>query len=107
MRYTLTAAVAAALLLSAGASYAQVSPSQVEQRFQNQDNRINQGLKSGTLTPGQAASMQAGEARKEAELQRMENRDGNTGTITQAQSNRLNRQLNRESARIYNEKHGN
>jgi hypothetical protein len=107
MRSAIPVTLGLALLLAAGAAHAQVSPSQVDQRFQNQDNRINQGLQSGKLTPGQASSLQAGDARKEAELQRMENRDGNTGTITKAQNARLNRQLNGESARIYNEKHPN
>jgi len=37
----------------------------------------------------------------------MQNRDGNTGTITNAQNQRLNNQLNRESGRIYDEKHPN
>ena len=107
MRSTLSLTVGLALLLATGAAHAQVSPNQVDQRFQNQDNRINQGLQSGKLTPGQAASLQAGDSRKEAELQRMENRDGNTGTITKAQNQRLNRQLNHESGRIYDEKHAN
>ena len=105
MRSIFPATIGFVALLAAGAAYAQVSPSQVDQRFQNQDNRVNQGLQSGKLTPGQASSLQAGDARKEAELQRMENRDGNTGTITKAQDARLNRQLNRESGRIYEEKH--
>src|SRR5271156_6130064 len=107
MRSAIPVTLGLALLLATGAAHAQVSPSQVDQRFQNQDNRTNQGLQSGKLTAGQASSLQAGDARKEAELQRMENRDGNTGTITNAQNARLNRQLNGESARIYTEKHPN
>jgi len=107
MRSIIPSTLGLALLLATGAAHAQVSPSQVEQRFQNQDNRINQGLQSGKLTAGQASSLQAGDARKEAELQRMQNRDGNTGTITNAQNQRLNNQLNRESGRIYDEKHPN
>jgi hypothetical protein len=107
MRSTIPLTLGLALLLASGGAHAQVSPNQVDQRFQNQDNRVNQGLQSGKLTPGQASSLQAGEARKEGELQRMENRDGNTGTITKGQNQRLNNQLNRESGRIYDEKHPN
>jgi opacity protein-like surface antigen len=105
MRSMLSVAASLAVLLAIGAAHAQVSPNEVDQRFQNQDNRINQGVQSGRLTPGQAAQLQNGVARKEGELQRMENRDGNTGTITNAQNARLNRQLNHESGRIYDEKH--
>jgi hypothetical protein len=84
-----------------------VSPGEVEQRFQNQDNRTTQGLKDGQLTAGQASRLQAADARKEAELQRMQTRDGAGGSVTARQDARLNRQLNHESRRIYAERHGN
>ncbi len=69
---------------------------EVDQRVQNQDARVQQGVNNGTMTQGQAN-------RVEAKDQRIENRVNN-GTESKRAANR---QLNRQSRKIYREKHGN
>jgi hypothetical protein len=99
--------LAGALMVLAVPAFAQqVSPDEVDQRFQHQENRIDNGVKDGQLTSGQAANLTAADARKERELSRMQARDGANGQITARQDARLNGQLNHESGRIYAEKHG-
>ena len=89
--------LAGALMVLAVPAFAQqVSPDEVDQRFQHQENRIDNGVKDGQLTSGQAANLTAADARKERELSQ----------ITARQDARLNGQLNHESGRIYAEKHG-
>ena len=109
MRKISGALAVCSLALLPVAAFAQqyVSPSEVDQRFTNQDNRINNGLKDGQLTAGQAARRTQGEARKEKELANFEAKDGKGGQITKWQDAKLNHQLNHESHKIYAERHGN
>ncbi|HUK11316.1 MAG TPA: hypothetical protein VLX09_25845 [Stellaceae bacterium] len=96
-----------ALLPAAAFAQQYVSPSEVDQRFENQENRTDQGLKDGQLTSGQAAKFTQGDANKEKELAKFQAKDGKGGQITKWQNAKLNRQLNGESHKIYAERHGN
>lgn len=69
---------------------------EVDNRVQNQDARVQQGVNNGTMTQGQAN-------RIENKDQRIENRVNN-GTESQRAANR---QLNRQSRKIRREKQGN
>lgn len=84
-------------------STANAPPGQVQGRFNDQQQRIDQGLASGQLTGREAA-------RDESHLrydERERNRDlrANGGHLTPAEKVQLNRQLNHNSRRIYNTKH--
>ena len=76
---------------------------QVNQRLKNQNGRIRQGEKNGTLTP-----QQAGQLHKEDRQIRQEERDmasQNGGHITKLEQRTLNQQENKVSEQIYDEKH--
>ena len=76
---------------------------QVNHREQNQQNRIANGIKNDKLTPGQAANLEKGQQR----LQNNEKRDmaANNGHLTKADQRQLNREENRQSKKIYKDKH--
>src|SRR6266850_922390 len=87
-------AVAAAGLFSAAAS-AQTVGSEV-QRDVNQQRRIEQGLKSGSLNTREASQLERGEAR----IERMEANAAKDGTLSPAEKARIQRAQNQESRQI-------
>ncbi len=76
---------------------------EVNQREQNQQNRIANGINSGKLTSGQAARLENTQSR----IQNQEQRDmaAHNGHLTKQEQNQLNREQNRTSGRIYRDKH--
>jgi len=76
---------------------------QINQREQNQQNRIANGIKNDKLTPGQAANLEKGQQR----LQNNEKRDmaKDNGHLTKQDQKQLNKEANRQSAKIYKDKH--
>jgi len=74
----------------------------VNERQQNQRERIQQGVQSGELTPVEAARLR----RQEAQIRLNEARARQSGgEFTPQERARIQRQLNRESRRIYRQKH--
>src|SRR3954463_8022894 len=71
------------------------------QRNINQQERIEQGVKSGSLTPREAARLERGQAR-DTHLEARAGADGKVGAHEQA---RIQRNENRQSNRIHREKH--
>jgi len=94
--------IATALLASIIAPLA-ASAGEVEQRIDNQQHRINQGVRNGALTGGEYRRLDNGQDRIQAERNRDLRR--NDGHLTAAEYKRLNRQENRLSDRIYFDKH--
>src|SRR5947209_20329639 len=84
-------AVAVAGLFSAGAS-AQTVGSEV-QRDVNQQRRIEQGLKSGSLNTREASQLEKGEAR----IDRMESNAMKDGKVRLAEKARIDREHKQES----------
>lgn len=70
-------------------------------RQANQKARIVQGAKSGELTKKETARM----VRGQAQLQRMENRAKADGVVTKKEKAKLHHKANKESAKIYRNKH--
>lgn len=93
----IAAAIIGALPLAA---HAQTAASQV-QRDVNQQQRIEQGLKSGELTTREAAKLE----REEAAVSRMQSRALRDGKLTEAEKARIDNAQNRVSRDIYQEKH--
>ena len=87
-------AVAVAGLFSVAAS-AQTAGSEV-QRDVNQQQRIEQGLKSGSLNTREAAKLERGEAR----IDRMESNAMKDGKLSPAEKARIQRAQNQESRQI-------
>jgi hypothetical protein len=71
------------------------------QRNVNQQTRINEGVKSGSLTDKEAARLEGGQARTD----RQEARAGADGHVGAAEQRRIQRTENRQSKRIYSKKH--
>jgi len=71
------------------------------QRNINQQERINQGVKSGQLTNREAGKLERGEAR----IDRKEARAGASGHVSAGEQARIQSADNRESKRIYRQKH--
>ena len=76
----------------------------MHQRFDNQQERINQGVASGQLTRGEAARDENHLKADEALRHEQRLKDGG-GPLTAAQRARDNHRLNTNSARIYDTKH--
>ena len=76
---------------------------EVNQREQNQQDRIANGLKSGRLNAKQASNLE----KREASVEKREQKDmaKNNGHLTKAEQRGINRQQNRISRSIYNDKH--
>ena len=94
-----TLAVAAAFALPALAQ-TQSTP-RIDQRQANQERRIEQGEKSGALNKKEAERLEKGQAR----VQKMENKAAADGKITKKEARRIEKEQDRQSRKIYREKH--
>ena len=70
------------------------------QRNENQQNRIEQGLKSGELSTKEAARLEKGEAK----IEKTEAKALKDGTLTPAEKAKIQREQNAESAAIHKAK---
>ena len=93
---------------TSGAGAGQLDPghprvNQVNGRETDQQDRIANGIKNGSLKPHQAAKLERGQQR----LQNNEKRDmaADGGHLTKQDQRQLNREANRQSAKIYKDKH--
>lgn len=91
---------AVALVFASGMAFAQSTGSEV-QRDVNQQQRIENGLKSGQLTTKEAAKLESGEAR----VEKMEAKANRDGTLTDAEKAKIRKAQNAESADIAKLKH--
>ena len=82
------------------AAFAQTVGTEV-QRDINQESRIEQGLKSGQLSTGEAAKLEHGESR----IDRIEKNALKDGNLSQQEADRIQRTQNAESNRINQLKH--
>jgi hypothetical protein len=76
---------------------------QVNGRETNQQNRIANGVKNGSLSPKQTSNLE----NRKANVQNREKKDmaAHNGHLTKAEQNGINRQQNRISKSIYKDKH--
>ena len=76
---------------------------EVNQRVANQRQRINQGVKNGTMTKGQARR----DRRQLDQMKQQEHADvkANGGHLTKQEQRQFNREENGESGKIYDQKH--
>jgi len=85
------------------AASAPAKPATINQRKENQQDRIAQGVKSGQLTAGETAHLEHQEAGINKEERGMRAQDN--GKLTKQDRKTLNKQQNQESRRIYRDKH--
>ena len=95
------AAAALCSVLVAPAWAQTTSTPRIDQRQENQQRRIQQGEKSGALTPKEADRLEKGQAR----VQKMENKAAADGKITAKERRKIEKAQDRQSRRIYREKH--
>jgi hypothetical protein len=103
-----TASAVAQTTTTSGAGAGAVDPghprvNQVNGREANQQNRIANGVKNGSLSPKQTSNLE----NREASVQNREKKDmaAHNGHLTKAEQNGINRQQNRISKSIYKDKH--
>jgi len=103
MRKVMGVMLAVAVLVVLGASMASACTStpRVDRREARQQARIAQGVRSGRLTPGEAARLEHGQAR----VDRVEDRAKADGVVTPRERARLARAQNHQSRRIHRLKH--
>lgn len=103
----------AALVLSPAAVLAQSAPAatptpgkhdyDINQRKENQQDRIANGVKSGQLTAGETAHLEKQESAINREERAMRAQDN--GHLTKQDRRTIHQQQNQESRRIYRDKH--
>ncbi len=95
----LTSSIVLSLVLSPmiGVTWA----GEVLNREENQQDRIAQGIKSGQLTPKEAAHLEKGEQKIENDRKKALA----DGKMTRREKAKLNKEENKESKKIYKKKH--
>jgi len=94
-----TTMILTAAMLIAPAAFA----ARVDRRQENQQDRIAQGINSGSLNAAEAAKLEKQEARLQYEKHDM--REDNGGHLTPKEKVKLNKQQNVLSREIYRKKH--
>ena len=100
------ALIVAAIALSGVALLAQETATpkreaQVEHRANNQQKRISHGVKTGQLTPKEIAHLEHREAKLNSDIAKAEA----DGKITKKEQSKLNQEENKDSRKIYRNKH--
>ena len=80
-----------------------LSAQTINQRRENQQDRIAQGVRSGELRAGETARLEGREAGLNRQIR--DDREDHGGRLTSRERVQVNRQQNRLSDRIYDEKH--
>jgi len=75
---------------------------EIGERQKRQQERIGEGIESGTLTPKEGAKLEREEAKIQREKRRFKRNDDKLGPKERA---KLNKDLNKASKDIYKEKH--
>jgi hypothetical protein len=102
-------ALIASLTLAPAAIFAQTTPTpgkhdyDINQRKENQQDRVAQGVRSGQLTAGETSRLEHQEAGINREERGMRAQDN--GHLTKSDRATLHQQQNQESRRIYRDKH--
>jgi hypothetical protein len=99
-RTLITLAVAA--MVSTGLAIAQQTDT-VNDRKENQQDRIANGVQSGQLTAGETKNLETREASLNNEIR--DDREDNNGKLTTAEREQVNKQQNNLSKSIYDDKH--
>ena len=99
---TLPYAVLAGSLLAGGSAYAQ-SMYSIDQRQDQQQDRIERGIRSGEITRSEAYRLEQGERA----IDRAQARARADGVVTQQERNRIDHMTDRQGRQIYRQSHDN
>jgi uncharacterized membrane protein YebE (DUF533 family) len=101
MKHTANLFIATLALASALPVLAQTNTPRIDQRQENQQQRIDQGVQSGALTAREANHLEKAQER----IQSMEDKAKADGSVTAQERKRLQQAENVQSRHIYNQKH--
>jgi len=101
MKRIIVSIMTGALLVGTGT--AAFGDSEIEQRKDNQQQRIANGVSNGSLTPGETSRLEHRESNLNKEIR--SDRKANGGNLTNNQKAQINRQQNHLSNSIYRDKH--
>jgi hypothetical protein len=112
-KFTLNFVALIALIASAGIADAQSATdvpdpghpriNEVQQRIDNQENRVDRGISDGQINAKQAAHDDAKLGREQNSLNQDEAKNG--GHITKGEQKNLNKRLNKGSRQIHRQRH--
>ena len=91
--------ITAITLAFAASSYADTP--KIDNREANQEQRIDQGSRSGALTPKEEAKLDAGQAK----IEKMEEKAKADGHVTKHERKHINKEQNVQSKKIHDMKH--
>jgi hypothetical protein len=92
--------ITAITLAFATSSHAVDTP-KIDNREAKQEQRIDQGIRSGALTPKEEAKLDAGQAK----VQKMEEKAKADGTVTKHERKRIKHEQNVQDKKIHDMKH--
>ena len=84
-----------------GNAWAGTNDPRIQNRMENQQARIEQGVKTGQLTPWEARRL----GREQVRIGRMEERMKSDGWLTYRERARIQHRLNQSSRHIYRQRH--
>lgn len=101
--YSILAAVAVALVTTAGHAQTKdpLATPGIDKRQENQQKRIDQGVKSGQLNEKEAARLE----RRQERIQKMEDKAKADGTVTAKERAKIHHAQDQQSRQIHREKH--
>jgi len=102
MKKVFLSMVAAGLLVSTS-GIAGAQEGRIQERKENQQQRIANGVENGTLSPKETAHLENRQANLNREIRHDRNQNG--GNLTNKEKAQINRQQNRLSGNIYRAKH--
>jgi len=91
------------LVLLTATAVMSAAEGEIKERKEAQQQRIAQGVKSGSLTPRETANLERREQRINQQIRA--ERKANGGNLTNREKAQINREQNRTSRAIYNDKH--
>lgn len=100
-RIMLAIVITTAIALLTGTVGAETYAPRIQQRENRQQQRINQGEQSGSLTQSESARLEAQQNKIEQDQQRM----ASDGNLSRAERKKLTREQNRANRATYRKKH--
>src|SRR5215831_6549968 len=97
--HMLTCAIVAVIGFSS-IGYAQTKTRRIDRREQNQQKRVANGLKDGSLSSGEAAKIE----RDETKIRQDEAKAKSDGVVTSGERKKLTRELNQTSREIHRDR---
>jgi hypothetical protein len=91
------------ILMGALVAGTSMADDRIKDRKENQQDRIANGVKNGSLTPGETAHLEKQESNLNKEIRA--DRKANGGNLTNKEKAQVNRQQNHLSKQIYKDKH--